>query len=187
MAAQLLQQQQQDDAKPPQPQVIIFALCPGLAFPGRILDYMHPVQAKVLETAKKKLTDDFDCTPEDLPLFLGELHDRAQEYNWDPILLVPKGGDHANMKHLIESYGELTYADIRQHAETYVHSKTRMAQDSFLLYLCIKNSLTTEGLKKVLFFSHSFPFRLGRDKCVGALLLKVVIMVSQRRNCRLIY
>ena len=142
-----------------------------------VLDYSEPAGAKLFKTATDKLATSFDCTPENLPLFLAQLRDRANVYDWNTILLIPKGGVVEDTKDLIESYGELSYSDVKDHAETYVHTETRMAQDSLMLYLCVMSSLTEQAQKKVRNRGASFPFMLA-DKSVGSLLLKVVVMVS---------
>jgi hypothetical protein len=80
-------------------------------------------------------------------------------------------------KDLIESYGELSYEDVKQQSETYVNSETRSAQDLVMLYLRIMASLTEAGQEKVRSRGLSYPFMSG-DKGVGTLLLKVVVMVA---------
>ncbi len=77
---------------------------------------------------------------------------------------------------MIESFGELSYKDAKQHSKTYVNSETRSAQDSVMLYLCIMASLTEAG-QKVRKRGLTFAFMSG-DKGVGTLLLKVVVMVA---------
>lgn len=153
-----------------------FALSPALAN-REVIDYSEPSGAKLFKTATEKLASQFDCTPENLPLFLAQLRDRANVYDWNTILLIPKGGVIEDTKDLIESYGELSYTDVKDHAMTYVHTETRMAQDSLMLYLCVMSSLTEQAQKKVRNRGASFPFTLA-DKSVGSLLLKVVVMVS---------
>ena len=167
-------QQQPQAAR--QPQATPFALSPAQTS-SEVIDFSQPAGAKLFKTATEKLTSTFDCEPENLHLFLVQLRDRANTFDWSTILLIPKGGDEENPKDLIESYGELSHADVRRHADTYVHSETRMAQDSYLLYLCIMSSLSDKAQKKVHTRGSSFPFMLG-NKGVGTLLLKVVIMVS---------
>jgi hypothetical protein len=159
-----------------QPQAAPFALSPAQAS-SEVIDFSQPAGAKLFKSATEKLTTTFDCEPENLHLFLVQLRDRSNTFDWNTIMLIPKGGDEENPKDLIESYGELSHADVRRHADSYVHTETRMAQDSYLLYLCIMASLSDKAQKKVHTRGSSFPFMIG-NKGVGTLLLKVVIMAS---------
>ncbi|KAI2507335.1 hypothetical protein MHU86_7055 [Fragilaria crotonensis] len=80
-------------------------------------------------------------------------------------------------KDLIESYGELSYKDVKRHSDTLVNSETRSAQDSVMLYLCIMATLAEAGQKKARSRGLTYPFMSG-DKGVGTLLLKVVVLVA---------
>lgn len=153
-----------------------FALTPALAT-NQVIDYSQPAGAKMFKAATEKLTTPFDGSSENLPLFLAQLRDRAVVYDWLPLLLIPKNGLEEDTKDLIESYGELTYKDVKDHAMTYINTETRSAQDSMMLYLCIMATLTEAGQKKIRNRGLTNPFVYG-DKGVGTLLLKVVIMVS---------
>ncbi len=101
---------------------------------------------------------EFDCSSENLPLFLTELQARAAVYDWLALLLIPKDGNKEMTKDLIESYGEHSYEDVKRHSETYVNSETRSAQDSVMLYLCIMASLTEASQKKVRSRGLTYPF-----------------------------
>jgi hypothetical protein len=155
---------------------VAFALTPALAN-REVLDYNDPSDTKLFKAATEKLSIEYDCDSENLPLFLAQLRDRAAVYDWLALLLVPKDGNEEMTKDLIESYGELSYEDVKRHSETYVNSETRSAQDSVMLYLCIMASLTEAGQKKVRSRGLTYPFMSG-DKGVGTLLLKVVVMVA---------
>jgi hypothetical protein len=155
---------------------VAFALTPALAN-QEILDYNTPTGTKLFKSATEKLAIEFDCDSENLPLFLAQLRDRAAVYDWLALLLVPKDGNEEMTKDLIESYGELSYDDVRRHAQAYVNTETRSAQDSVMLYLCVMATLSETGQKKVRSRGLTYPFMSG-DKGVGTLLLKVVIMVS---------
>ena len=155
---------------------VAFALTPALAN-REVLDFTDPADTKLFKAATEKLPIEFDCDSENLPLFLAQLRDRAAVYDWLALLLIPKAGNEEMTKDLIESYGELSYEDVKRHSETYVNSETRSAQDLVMLYLCIMASLTEAGQKKVRSRGLTYPFMSG-DKGVGTLLLKVVVMVA---------
>ena len=44
---------------------------------------------------------------------------------------------------------KIPYADVMNHALTYMHEDSREAQDSFMMYCCLMNSLTDAAQKQV--------------------------------------
>ena len=152
-----------------------FALSPALANRD-ILDYSSASGAKVYRGAIAPVAIEFDCKSENLQLFLDQIRDRSTTHDWNNILLIPKEGDLENPKDLIESYGEVSYEDVKASVLTYVNTETREAQDSVMLYQCIMSSLTKEAQRQVRIRGKGHPFQLGGHGA-GALLLKVVIMV----------
>ena len=153
-----------------------FALSPALANRD-ILDYNSVAGAKVYRGAIAPIAIEFDCKSENLQLFLDQVRDRSTTHNWNNILLVPKGGDLEDPKDLIESYGEVSYEDVRLSVMQYVNTESREAQDSVMLYQCIMSSLTKEAQRQVRIRGKGHPFQVAGHGA-GALLLKVVIMVS---------
>ena len=156
--------------------MVRFALSPALANRD-VLDFMQTAAAKVYKTASSPVSTEFDCKPENLQLFLDQLRDRAIAHEWQNILLIPKGGNEEESRDLIDSYGELTYDDVKTHVLTYINTESREAQDSFMLYLCIMNSLSKAAQRQVRLRGKQHSFQLAETGS-GPLLLKVVIMVS---------
>jgi hypothetical protein len=62
-------------------------------------------------------------------------------------------------------------------ANEYINIPNRAAQESFMMYNCIMNSLTNSAKRQVRLRGKSFPFVIG-GVGIGPMLLKVVIMVS---------
>jgi hypothetical protein len=96
---------------------VAFALTPALAN-REVLDFNDPADTNFFKAATEKLPIEFDCSSENLPLFLGQLRDRAAVYDWLALLLIPKDRNEEMTKDLIESYGELSYEDVKCHSET---------------------------------------------------------------------
>jgi hypothetical protein len=86
---------------------VAFALTPALAN-REVLDFNDPADTKLFKAATEKLSIDYDCDLENLPLFLAQLRNRAAVYDWLTLLLIPKAGNEEMTKDLIKSYGELT-------------------------------------------------------------------------------
>ncbi len=103
---------------------VAFPLTPALAN-REVLDFNDPADTKLFKAATEKLSIDYDCNTENLPLFLAQLRDRAAVYDWLALLLIPKAGNEEMTKDLIESYGELSFEDVKRHSETCVNSSLR--------------------------------------------------------------
>ena len=153
-----------------------FALAPAFANPD-VLNYSEQAAAKLFKSGTESLSIKFDCKPENLQLFLDQARDKSIVFDWLNILNIPIQGDVALSKDLIESYGEISYEDVKAHALTYMNEDSREAQDSFMLYHCLMNSLTDAAQKQVRTRGNVHPFMFG-GKGSGPLLLKVIIMVS---------
>ena len=166
--------QQQAD-RPPQLPATRFALAPALAS-GDIIDFSTPAGAKIFKAGTEPLSSTFDCTPVNLQLFLDQLKDKVAIFDWTDVIDITTT-EQLISKSLLEHYGEVTYEMVKEHATTYVNSSTRKAQDSFMLYNCIMSSLTDEAQKQVRNRGLVTPFHI-EHRGSGALLLKVVIMVS---------
>ena len=67
------------------------------------------------------------------------------------ISYLSRGGgcDLEDPKDLIESYGEVSYEDVKMSVMQYVNTVSREAQDSVMLYQCIMSSLTKEAQRQV--------------------------------------
>ncbi|KAI2490790.1 hypothetical protein MHU86_23788 [Fragilaria crotonensis] len=153
-----------------------FALAPAFANPD-VLNYSEQAAAKLFKSGTEALSIKFDCKPDNLQLFLDQTRDRSIIFDWLNILSIPIQGNVANSKDLIESYGEISYEEVRAHALTYMHEDAREAQDSFMMYHCLMNSLTDAAQKQVRTRGNVHPFIFG-GKGSGPVLLKVIIMVS---------
>ena len=166
------QQQQQQQPAPAPPQ---FALSPALANIG-ILDYNTAEGSNIYKQAVKPLKDEFDCTPGGLNVLLAQLKDRASAYGWTRILNIPP-----NMNapittiNIIDGYGQLTLAQVRTHAATYVNQESRQAQDSSQMYLCLMSTLTSKGKNQIMLRQRDYT--IG-DQASGTCLLKVIIQES---------
>ena len=157
-------------------QEVPFALAPAFANPD-ILNFSEPAAAKLFKSAIEPLSIKFDCSPENLQLFLDQAHDKSIVYEWLNIPSIPVGGDVAATKDLIESYGKIPHEDICNHALTSMHEDAREAQDSFMMYHCLMNLLTDAAQKQVRTRGNVHPFMFG-GKGSGPVLLKLIIMVS---------
>jgi hypothetical protein len=159
-----------------------FALTPATAVTG-VLDYTTRDHAKIYSSGSKGLSEEpYDCTPDGLFDFLETLGDRARECGWaDPdigLLYIPEDPlqpDTTTYLNLLTHYGQVELEEIRAHAETYIATPCRSAQDATMLYQCIMASISKEGKDKIRIWSQDY--KIGSYVC-GPLLLKVLIRES---------
>ena len=157
-------------------QQVAFALAPALAQQG-ILDFNDVGDKKLYHKAIAPLSEDlYDLSATDLTVFLYQVDDRAVEYGWEGILSIPEDVNvpppNNNLRMLTTQYGQITLTQIEEHADTYINAQDRDAQNSFMLYSCLMNSLNKKAQATVRLETAKFT----RDGVgVGALLLKVII------------
>ena len=132
-----------------------FALTPAIAVVG-IIDYNTNVGRKLYELATAKVAEElYDCKPDGLYQFLQSLSDRARAFGWDNeidgILQIPEDPNDpmSETMSLIDNYGVITLEQIRRWEDKYVHLQVRPAQDTWMLYQCLMNSISKEGKDKV--------------------------------------
>ena len=160
---------------------IPFALTPAVAIDG-IVDYTTSEGRKLYNSASYKLEEElYDCKPDGLYQFLQSLSTRAQEFGWDNIpngiLMVPSDSDNmlSEGENLIDNYGKISLEDIRIYEESYLTLPCRPAQDSFMLFKCLMNSITKTGKDKVTIWKAQYTVNTHAS---GNLLLKIIIRES---------
>jgi hypothetical protein len=174
------------DAQPPVQNVqpvaqesppVPFALTPG-TFDCCVINMNSNIGGKIYKNGIAKLPVDIDCSPKSLKLFLSALEDRAMEYGWEHILEIPNDVDDilGPTKNMLTEYGQINVSHLREHVETYAHQHNRAAQDSMMLFQCLKNSLTATARAKILL--HRADYTTDTSIASGPLLLKVIIQES---------
>ena len=170
----LLQVTMAEAAAPAAP--ITFALAPALAS-NTVLDYTTRDGAKLFSKATEALDTPFDMRAKNLKLFVEELSIRTVTFGWGHIMGIPKNLNIplGETDSLLTAYGKITVEKVRSHAESYVASQARGAQDSYQLYLCIMGSLTKEAKSRIVLQKDQYTIN-GTPS--GALLLRLVIQES---------
>jgi hypothetical protein len=126
-------------ANPPNPPVA-FALTPA-----------HQTQA-LLNFQEKREADTYykGCAPLEgdpydgtsLADFLSRIQARADQFGWESILTIQN-------QNLLTDYGVLSRADVQAHAQVYQPLNDRRAQNSNMLYNCVRTSISTKVREKV--------------------------------------
>ena len=177
---------QQDPAAVPAQRV--FHLNPAASFRGT-LDYTDNASKKLYKSATSSLfesTEKYNCEPGEMLNFLRELNTRAIEYGWDDeisgILWIPKDVEDqaSELRYLPREYGTITMSEISEFEKTYLGRELRTAQDAYMLYMCLLNSLTKEAKMKIQIWESEYIIENNQGTKVpsGNLLLKVIIRES---------
>ena len=125
---------------PAVPLVQPFTLAPG--HNHHILDWTNPAHTKQYYKATSPLdsTKKFDGQPNKIRLFLAHVEDRAQQFNWQSILTIPVSHPPVSYN-LICNYGRMSLQDVQTKALTYVGMQGHEAQDAYMLYSFLIESL----------------------------------------------
>ena len=164
-----------------------FFLNPAGAMVG-ILDFTQVESRKYYHKATKKLDADelFDCSPENMHHFLKLLDYRANENGWDDyisgILWVPEDVEDpaSELRYLPKEYGRVSIEQITAFERTYLGTEQRVAQDAYMLFKCLMNSLSKEARMKIEGWENEYIIETsaGTKSPSGNLLLKVIIRES---------
>ena len=161
----------------PPPRTVPFARMPSQATIG-VIDYNTRMGERLYQTATEKLDEDrYDGSAVGLFPVPGLIKERARKFGWDnSIMMIPNPSGGPN-RYIPDHYGTATLAERRAHEATYIAQPTRNAQDTYILYECIMNSLLPEAKAKISICRDDFWINRYTS---GNLFLKVVI-----RECHL--
>ena len=139
----------------------------------------------MFKSATEKLQTDFDLASSNLKVFLAQIKRRSEMHGWETLFQIPEDPtvedpSAEDLHHVIDSYGTVTLEQVRAHAETYIATETRMAQESYQLYNCIMASLTKEALNKILLLQDEYYIEMDDEPKIpsGVALLRVIIKES---------
>ena len=169
---------------PAAPLVQPFALAPGRN--DHILDWTNPAHTKQYykPTSPLDSTEKFDGQPNKICLFLAHVEDRAQQFNWQSILTIPVSHPPTSYN-LVCNYGQMSLQDVQTKALTYVRMQGREAQDAYMLYNFLIESLTDAFKAQVLLYEQDYTIMpMGGLPSMkdGPTLLKRIIMLTYIDN-----
>lgn len=149
-----------------------FLLTPGAD--NAILD-LNPggTGIKTFNKAIEGLSNKFDGKAESLATFLVSVNDQADTFGWRAQLTIPSGAPPVD-RDLIRDYGSITLEEVQTHALTWAGTNTRAAQNAYMMYMFIMNSLTPEFKTKTILQPDKYHVGAARVKD-GPSLLKHVI------------
>ena len=161
-----------------------FYLNPSSAMTG-ILDFTKVESRKYFHKATKRLDPDeqYDCSPGNMYHFLKLIDQRANEHKWDDeitgILWIPEDATDPNsqLRYLPKEYGRISIDQITAFEKSYLGLEQRSAQDGYMLYKCLINSLSKEARIKIEGWEDEYIIQNDQGTTIpsGNLLLKVII------------
>ena len=174
---------------PPPPPPVAPAAPPFALAPGRndhILDWTNPAHTKQYYKATSPLdsTKKFDGQPNKIRLFLAHVEDRGQQFNWQSILTILVNLPPTSYN-LVCNYGRMSLQDVHAKALTYVRMQGCKAQDSYMLYNFLIESLTDSFKAQVLLYEQDYTITpMGGQPAMkdGPMLLKRLIMLTYIDN-----
>ena len=132
--------------------VVRFALTPERAIAG-VIDMSDTAGRKIFEHATRALTKQaFDCDSDGIFGFVESVRARASTEGWQKtggILQILDLNDPTEIQDLLQLYGTVSLEAINAHALTYVDKPTRNAQNSLMLAIVIRESLSEQGRSKI--------------------------------------
>ena len=148
--AALLAQQAAQPIVPPPVQPGPFALTPALANQN-IIDLSSTKGIKLYKSITTPLDIKFDGSSKELVLFMDELKHKADENGWNDMLLRVSDRHPVNptFRNLITNHRLIDIEDVRAHAQTYIGTQARVAQDSNMMYIFIRDSLSKGARSKM--------------------------------------
>ncbi len=173
VAAALLAQAANPAPGVPVPLITSFARTPAQAKTG-LLNYESSEGMKIYNAAVAALSTKYSGNTADMHIFLKNVKERGQTFGWQAIINVPKDG---STKSIIDQYGLLELADIRDHASTYENENGRNAQNASQMYNFLYASMSDEAKLMVLsdVAEYSITTADGTQICNGPCFLKVII------------
>jgi hypothetical protein len=54
-----------------------------------------------------------------------------------------------DIRDLLDSYGEISFQEVKEGTNEYINIPNRVAQERFMMYNCVMNSLTNSAMRQV--------------------------------------
>ena len=166
------------------PPVAVFTLAPALANTAPFLDLTSSNGAKHFKAATEALNaKPFDFADDsDLQVFLDLVLKKSQVYGWNNIFTIPVTDVTTGTTrsfNLLSHYGLVPLSAVRTQVMSYYATPSKRAQDAFMAYHCLVNSLTLDFLKLIAADSEAYHLpaivAINGEIPSGPLLLKMII------------
>lgn len=179
-AASQASQQDSEDSNFVDANNVPFALNPAQATGSDLLDFAKKLHKSHYLAATKSLyadtTERFDLSEVKLHDFLSTLKRRAENCSFSTVE-VPNDINHVAgpSKSIVTNHGELTLKHVKDFCETFIGTETRAAQDDYMLFNSLVNSLSVDAYGELDNMEEEYTIR--GTQC-GAMFLMIIIRES---------
>ena len=159
-----------------------FALNPSQATGNDLLDFNKKLHKTHYQAATKSLCSDaterFDLTEDKLHDFLAALKQRADDCALSTIDVPTDLSDLAGSptKNLCTSHGEIKLSHLKAFCSSFVGQQTRAAQDDYMLYMALVNSVSVQAFSDLSNLAEEFTINGSKS---GALFLWTIVYESE--------
>jgi hypothetical protein len=143
-------------APPNIPNIVIRSHPAGLDSNAAYFTYDSAREQKYFGKATEPMETKYDGSAKGLLIFITKVEQKAELFGWAPILTIPTAQGNLS---LLDHYGQITLADIKAHAATYMNAESRQRQDSFHLKAFLGASLNDTFMMRVL--AHKKEYLVG--------------------------
>ena len=149
---------------------------------GEVINYIKKKGYQHFKDGTVKLQETlYECEPDGFYQFMKALKDRAMTFEWsnpNGILIIPPDINRPIVtRSLLVDYGALTYEPVRDMELTYIDADTRATQNTSMLYRCIMNSFSDDGIAKLNMDEKMYTLGTFQRRS-GVCLLKILIRES---------
>jgi hypothetical protein len=154
---------------PPPPAPVVIARTPAQEFE-------NTGDAKIFAKATEKLPTTFSLATPNITVLLSELLVRTKSSSWTTLFQMLING---NNLEFLDHYGRVTLAELKTHVNTFVNAAGRIAQNDYMLYLCLAASVDT-NTKETMQEAHNL-YLAGANNAVesGLLYLKKLLLNAE--------
>ena len=161
-----------------------FSLSPyhaGIA-KAEVIDYTTKTGREHYRAATQSLeSNGYNLTANDCFALLNAFRERASSMGWDRekgVLDIPD--TNGQVHNVVEHYAMLTLKDVEKSEIGHMADDSRQAQDSYMAYQCLYNSLTREARSQMSLLSDKYQIEIksgerSMDVPSGVLYLKILI------------
>ena len=173
----------QGQAAPP-PAQGPFALSPALAN-RNVIDLLAAPGIKLYKSITAPLDNKFDGSAKELTLFMDELRRKSEESGWNLDLLQVSDRDPITPtnRYLLSLHRLISIEDVQAHAQVYIGTQSRLAQDSEMMYVFLQGSLAKGAKRRMALQHHEYDINGTPDgPCFLKALLSVYFVETMATN-----
>jgi hypothetical protein len=145
----------------------------GLDTNATFFTYESAKERKYFEKATEAMDTKYDGSAKGLLMFITKVEQKSEMFGWHTILSIPTA---VGTMSLLDHYGQITIADVHNHAVAYMNAQCRERQDAHHLKLFLGASLTDTFMMRVL--AHKSQYLIGGAQHGPSMFLVILSLVG---------